>query len=192
MQDKVVIVTAPSGGGKTTIVKELLAHFPQLEFSVSACNRVPRPGELEGKDYFFLTTEEFRDRIRNHEFAEWEEVYPGYFYGTLLSEIRRIHKDDKVVIFDVDVKGALNLKKFFDKKSFCLFIKPPSEEVLLERLRMRGTESEEKIEMRMARALSELQYEKYFDEIIYNEDLPEAIEKARGAVGEFLSNKRRK
>lgn len=191
MQDKVVIVTAPSGGGKTTIVKELLAHFPQLEFSISACTRAPRPGEKKDTDYFFLTTEEFKNKIRNHEFAEWEEVYPGYFYGTLLSEIHRIHAAGKTVIFDVDVKGALSLKEFFGKKALSVFIKPPSEKILLDRLRGRGTESEEKIEIRMARALSELQYEKSFDKIIYNEDLPKAVEDAKDAVGEFLSNKRR-
>jgi guanylate kinase len=189
MHDKVVIVTAPSGAGKTTIVKELLSHFKQLEFSVSACNRMPRPDEKNGKDYFFLTTEAFKNKIQHYEFVEWEEVYPGYFYGTLLSEIQRIHGDDKDVIFDVDVKGAVSLKNYFGKKSLSLFIKPPSEEILIERLRGRGTESEEKIKVRMERVRSELAYEHFFDKIIYNEDLEKAVAESKSTVSEFLSNK---
>jgi len=160
---KCVIFSAPSGAGKTTIVHNLLAEELGLEFSISACSRSPRPNEKDGVDYYFLGQDEFKRRIQNNEFVEWEEVYTNNFYGTLKSEMERIWEQGKVVIFDVDVIGGLNLKKEFKEDALAIFVKPPSYEELEKRLRGRSTETEEKIKQRMDKAQNELMFADDFD-----------------------------
>jgi len=174
---KALIFSAPSGSGKTTIVKHLLSKFPQLEFSVSATTRLPRNNsEKNGKDYYFLSVDEFQQKIENMEFVEWEEVYKDIFYGTLKSEVDRIWENNQVVIFDVDVVGGVNLKKYFGKDALSFFVKVPSLEVLEQRLRKRGTENEESLKKRIAKAGEELKFESKFDCTIVNDDLEKAIE----------------
>lgn len=186
---KCVILCAPSGAGKTSIVKCLLKHREDLEFSVSACNREKREGEVNGKDYYFLDTESFRQYIEEGKFVEWEEVYEGNYYGTLKSEIERIWEKGNHVIFDVDVKGGLSLTRYFKEKALAIFVKAPSLQVLEERLRKRGTESEEKIKKRMEKAKEEMDYAKWFDEEILNEDLDVACKHAMLMVDTFLDNR---
>jgi guanylate kinase len=183
---KCVIFSAPSGAGKTTIVHYLLGQGMGLEFSVSACSRDPRPNEIDGKDYHFLGVEGFKNKIKEDAFVEWEEVYTNNFYGTLKSEIERIWDQGKAVIFDVDVIGGLNLKKQFQDQAFAVFVEPPSYEELEKRLRGRSTESEEKINQRMAKASKEMAFSSEFDTILVNDDLEEACKEARRLVGEFL------
>jgi len=184
---KCVIFSAPSGAGKTTIVHHLLNAQPKLEFSVSACSRDPRPNEIDGKDYYFLGLEGFRKLIQEKAFVEWEEVYTDNYYGTLRSEIERIWKEGKTVIFDVDVVGGLNLKRIFGPQALAVFVKPPSYEELEKRLRLRSTETEEKINMRMAKAKKELSSAKEFDVIIMNDNLELACAKALQLVSEFIN-----
>jgi guanylate kinase len=186
MKGKLVIFSAPSGAGKTTIVKHLLQQDLNLEFSVSATSREPRPGETKGKDYYFLSTEEFRKKIDNGEFLEWEEVYEGIFYGTLKSEVERIRDAGKHVIFDVDVVGGLNIKKFYGNEALAVFVKPPSVEELRKRLKNRSTESEEKIRMRISKAEKELEFAGRFDVIIVNNELSKALQEAEKVVSDFL------
>lgn len=187
MNNKVIIVTAPSGAGKTTIVKHLITDFPQLAFSVSATTRKQRPEEIDGRDYYFISTEEFKNKVARNEFAEWQEVYADTFYGTLKSEVEKLWANEKTVIFDVDVKGAMNLKKQFGSHALSIFIKPPSESVLEGRLKQRATESLEKIEERVRKAKEEIQYEEYFDETVMNKYLPDALENASQLVLSFIS-----
>lgn len=182
----VLIVAAPSGAGKTTLVRHLLEHYPQLEFSVSACNRQQRVGEVNGKDYYFISTDEFLEKVRNEEFVEYEEVYPGQYYGTLKSELKRIWSHGRVVLFDVDVRGGLELKVKFAEKALALFIKPPSLDALRDRLVHRNTESQEKIRMRLEKAAYEMEYEKRFDKIVLNDSLPHAKEMAMQIVSDYL------
>jgi guanylate kinase len=183
---KCIIFSAPSGAGKTSIVKYLLRERTDLEFSVSACNREKRNNELDGKDYYFLSTEEFKKRIENDDFVEWEEVYEGNYYGTLKSEIERIWAKGHHVIFDVDVKGGLSLTKYFKEKALAVFVKSPSLEALEGRLRKRGTESDEKIGKRMEKAKSEIEFSKWFDEEVMNDNLDEACKNALQLVRNFL------
>ncbi|MTB49503.1 guanylate kinase [Lewinella sp. W8] len=183
---KLLIFTAPSGAGKTTIVRHLLGKYGQLSFSVSATNRPPRPGEEDGRDYYFLSTEEFERRITAGDFVEYEEVYPGRFYGTLRSEIDRILASGRSVVFDIEVKGATNLKKFFPDNSLAVFVAPPSPEVLFQRLRDRNTESEDSLRVRIARAGEELSYVNSFDRVLVNDDLATALAEAEAIVGEFI------
>jgi guanylate kinase len=184
---KVIIFSAPSGAGKTTIVRHLLGKPEyKLEFSVSACTRPPRPHEVNGKDYFFMSPEEFRSRLQNKEFLEYEEVYTNIFYGTLKSEVERIHDDNKSVIFDVDVKGGLNIKKYFGDNALAVFVKPPSLEVLQQRLLQRSTESEEKLKMRLGKAVYEMKYEQFFDRVLVNDNLDHALAEAEKLVADFL------
>src|ERR1700744_3541373 len=155
---KLIIVAGPSGTGKTTIVRHLLGVFPRLAFSISACSRPMRPNERDGEDYYFLTQEQFKEKISKGDFIEWEEVYPGSFYGTLRSEVERLWKAGRHVIFDIDVKGALNLKKHFPEQSITIFIQPPSVETLIQRLKDRNTESPGILEQRIGKANLELSF----------------------------------
>jgi guanylate kinase len=185
---KCVIFSAPSGAGKTTIVHYLLGWELGLAFSVSACSREPRANETNGIDYHFLGVDGFKRAIDTHQFVEWQEVYKDNFYGTLRSELERIWSDGKAVIFDVDVVGGLNLKRIFGDRALAVFVQPPSYEVLEQRLRGRSTESEEKIEMRLAKAKQELAQAAEFDYILLNDDLERACLEAKGLVQEFLQS----
>jgi guanylate kinase len=187
MNGKCIILCAPSGAGKTSITKYLLQQDLGLEFSISACTRTKRPNETDGVDYYFLTVEEFRKRIVAEEFIEWEEVYANNFYGTLTSEINRIWKSGKHVIFDVDVKGGLNLSKHFGKNALAIFIKPPSIDELEKRLRNRGTESEETIQRRINKATEEMSFEKKFDVSVENNQLEIAQKEVYSIVKSFLN-----
>ncbi len=180
----VLIVSAPSGGGKSTIVGHLLKSFNIFDFSVSATSRAPRGSEVNGKEYFFLTQDEFKRRALNGDFVEYEEVYPGLFYGTLKSEVERIWGNNKVILFDIDVMGGMNLKKLYGEKSLSLFIAPPSLETLRERLIKRGTDTPEAIEKRVAKAEKEMQYSGNFDKILVNDDLQTALEEVEKIIKE--------
>lgn len=184
---KCIIVSAPSGAGKTTLVKHLLETEPALEFSVSACSRPKREGETHGRDYYFLSAEQFREKIEAGDFVEWEEVYPGSYYGTLKSELDRIWSKGKHVIFDVDVYGGINLKKIFGEISLSVFIAPPSIEILKQRLISRGTDSEESIRKRIGKSLEELQLQSHFDVVIINDHLPTAQSEIYTQIHSFLN-----
>ena len=183
---KMVIVSAPSGAGKTTIVKYIIENVPQLQFSISACSREKRHNEIDGKDYYFISAEDFKNKIANDEFVEWEEVYEDKFYGTLKSELERIWSLQKYVIFDVDVKGGVNIKKMYGDDALSLFIMPTSIEILEERLRNRKTNSEDDIVQRVEKAEYELTFKEQFDRIIINDDLNVAQNEALNAVKDFL------
>lgn len=185
--NKLLIFTAPSGAGKTTIVKYLLAKFPNLAFSVSATNRSRREHEIDGKDYYFLSTDEFLRRHQAGEFLEFEEVYEQQYYGTLYRELERLWALGKVVVFDVDVKGATNIKKAYPNQSLAVFVKPPSKETLLERLQLRRTETPESLHKRIARATEELAYETTFDTVVVNDVLENALQDAERQVAQFLT-----
>lgn len=184
---KCIIFSAPSGAGKTTIVHHLLEQSLGLEFSVSACSRMPRPNEIDGKDYQFLGLEGFKQKIKENAFVEWEEVYTNNFYGTLKSEMERIWSQGKTVIFDVDVIGGLNIKTQFKENALAIFVQPPSYEELEKRLRNRSTESEDKINQRMSKAKKELAFSSEFDLVLINDNLEEACVKAKQLVTTFLS-----
>ena len=187
MQGKLIIFSAPSGAGKTTLVKNVLQKFSdQLEFSISACTRAMRPNEVDGKDYHFMSTEEFKQKIKKNEFAEWEEVYQGQFYGTLKTELERIWNSGKHVIFDLDVQGGLNLKQKYGRQSFAIFVMPPSIGVLEVRLRQRKTETEESLAKRVDKAKHEMLVANQFDKILVNENLEKACADAEKLVSEFL------
>lgn len=188
MQGKLIIFSAPSGAGKTTIVRHLLNKDLKLEFSISATSRGMRHTETDGKDYYFLTPEEFRNKIDNNEFLEWEEVYAGTYYGTLKSEVERIRNNGKNVIFDVDVVGGCNIKKYYGDEALAVFVQPPSVEELRNRLVSRSTDSLEVIEKRIAKAEYELTFASQFDLIIINEHLEIAFEEAEKRIREFLAN----
>lgn len=183
---KLVIFSAPSGAGKTTIVHHLLKKIPELEFSVSACSREKRKDEQEGVDYYFLTVEGFRKKIEDEEFVEWEEVYTNHYYGTLKKEIERIWKKGRHVIFDVDVKGGISLKKKFGSKALAIFVMPPSLRALEERLKLRETETPESIARRMGKAETEMGYSRQFDKILLNENLESAFAEAEKTVSGFI------
>lgn len=186
---KCVVFSAPSGAGKTTIVHRLIEKIPSLSFSISACSREARPNEKNGVDYYFLSIDEFKSKIKNNEFIEWEEVYINNFYGTLSYEIEKIWNENQNVIFDVDVVGGINLKKYFGKKALSIFVKPPSIKILEERLRARKTESEEKIKIRIQKATDEMRRAKEFDYILENNDLNLAVKEIMEVVLKFLASK---
>ena len=191
MDNKVLIFSAPSGSGKSTIVNHILGLYPDsMEFSVSATSRAPRGEEQHGREYYFLTTEEFREMIAQDKFVEFEEVYEGRFYGTLKSECERILAAGHVIIFDVDVKGGVNLKKYFGDAALAVFIKAPSVEVLRERLVKRGTDSPEAIEERIAKAEEEMAYAPKFDYVLVNDDLNTAYAESEKVVEDFLDDGR--
>jgi guanylate kinase len=184
---KAIIFSAPSGAGKTTIVQHLLDKHPELGFSISACTRDKRGRtEVHGVDYYFLTVEEFKKRIDKDEFVEWEEVYEGNFYGTLKEEVQRIWDAGKAVIFDVDVKGGLKLKKYFGDDALAVFVKVPSLEVLEERLKNRNSESSSSLSQRLYKAKFEMTFEKEFDVTLVNEDLETSLKKAEDMVADFI------
>lgn len=183
---KLVIFSAPSGSGKTTIVKRLLAVFPQFEFSISATSRKPRGSEQNGVDYYFLSDAEFRKAVSEGRFVEWEEVYSGTCYGTLKSEIERIWAKGNVIVFDVDVMGGINLKRIFGKDACSIFIMPPSMAELEKRLRGRGTDSDEVIAKRLSKASFELTKAPEFDHVVVNDDLDTAVDEATGIINAFL------
>lgn len=184
---KLIIFSAPSGAGKTTIVHHLLSKIPQLEFSISATTRAPRGDEKHGRDYYFISKEEFLHRIAKKEFVEFEEVYSGTFYGTLRTEIERIWKKGKVVIFDIDVEGGLHLKRKYDGQALAIFVQPPSLEVLIERLTARKTDTDDKLKERFVKAEKELKYAPQFDIILKNYDLQTACSEAEVLLGDFLA-----
>ena len=187
MEGKLIIFSAPSGSGKTTIVRHLLAKYNNLGFSISACTRDRRGrNEVDGKDYYFLTPEDFKARIDNKEFVEWEEVYPGGYYGTLKSEIERLWASGKHVLFDVDVKGGLKLKEYFQERALAIFVKAPSEEAIKERLMARGTETEDSLSKRLFKVKFEMSFQNRFDVILLNDSLETALEKAEELVENFI------
>ena len=186
IMSKFIIFSAPSGSGKSTIINHLLKQGFNLEFSISATSRKPRGNEQNGKEYYFLSTEEFRQRIANNEVLEYEEVYEGCFYGTLRSEIERISAKNHIPIFDVDVKGGLNIKKQYPNDAMTVFIQPPSIEELRSRLEKRSTDAPEVIEKRLAKAAYELSFADQFDKIIINDNLEEAKANAEKIIRSFL------
>tara|TARA_Y100000385_G_scaffold251314_1_gene273953 strand:- start:404 stop:976 length:573 start_codon:yes stop_codon:yes gene_type:complete len=186
--NKVIIFSAPSGAGKTTVVKHLLKELPnRLSFSISACSRRPRNNEKDGKDYYFLSIDDFKKNIEEQKFLEWEEVYPNLFYGTLLDEVQRIWSQGKSVIFDVDVQGGISLKQHFGDKALSVFVSPPSLSILEKRLRNRGTENEEDLQKRIGKAAEEMTNQSAFDKVLINENLETACQEALTMAHDFLA-----
>lgn len=183
---KLVIFSAPSGAGKTTIVRHLLAVEPKLAFSVSATTRPPRNGEVNGRDYWFMSVDDFKGSIDAGEFVEWEEVYPGRYYGTLRSELERIWAEGHHALFDIDVIGGLDLKEVYQTRALAVFVSPPSVEVLEQRLRARGTEDDQTLKVRVDKALHEMGYADRFDAVIVNDELVTAQDEAVSLVRRFL------
>ena len=185
---RVIIFSAPSGTGKSTVVNHLLQVFDNLEFSVSATTRKPRGKEVNGKEYYFLLENDFKQKLANNEFLEHEMVYEGLYYGTLWSEVKRIWNDGKTVVFDVDVMGGLNIKKQFGSNALAVFLKPPSIDVLMERLKKRSTEVEHELQERINKAHHELSYESKYDVVIVNDVLEDTFAKCEKLVRDFTSN----
>lgn len=183
---KAILFSAPSGSGKTTIIREILKRFDCFEFSISATSRTPRQGERDGVDYYFLSPEVFEERVNKDLFLEWEEVYAGTRYGTLKSEIDRIWDNGHVIIFDVDVNGGMNIKRYFGSDALAIFVKPPSVEVLEQRLRSRGTETDEAIAKRLARSAAELDMSDQFDVTVVNDDLETAVDRTQQIINNYL------
>lgn len=183
---KLIILTAPSGAGKTTIVRHLLNTIPELAFSISATTRERRPNEVEGEDYYYIGVAEFKKLIAEDAFAEWQQVYPDQFYGTLRREMDRIWAEGRHIVFDIDVKGAVNLKNAYPDQSLAIFVKPPSKAALFERLRQRKTENEESLRKRLAKAEEELTFENKFDHILVNDVLEDALDEAQVVVRRFI------
>ncbi len=189
LQNKILIITAPSGAGKTSITKHLMHKFPQLAFSVSAATRRPRGNEKDGVDYHFMSEDEFKQKIQHNEFVEWEMVYEGKYYGTLKEELQRIWNENKIPVLDIDVKGAIHVQQQFPQTSLSLFIEPPSVEELKNRLQSRGTETEESLAARVNKASYELSFKEHFNKIIVNDDLQKACIEAEMILFGFI-NKR--
>ena len=189
MNKKVIIFSAPSGAGKSTVVGHLLKKYPFLEFSISATSRAPRGSERDGVEYYFYTESQFRALISQDAFVEYEEVYPGSFYGTLRSEVERIWAKDHVILFDIDVKGGVNLKRIFGDSAMSVFVRPPSIEELRRRLESRGTDAPEAIERRVAKAAEELEYEGRFDKVLENDCLERTLAEADSLIEQFTGRK---
>jgi guanylate kinase len=183
---KIIIITAPSGAGKTSITHHLLNTIPQLSFSISATTRKPRDDEKEGRDYYFISNEEFRQKIQKNEFVEWEMVYEGKYYGTLKSELQRIWKLEKTPLLDIDVKGAIHVQQQYPKSTLTIFVEPPSIEELKKRLSSRGTETEESLQARVNKASYEISFQHSFDKAIVNDRLDRACKDAEDIVRLFL------
>ncbi len=188
VKNKLLIITAPSGAGKTSITKHLMQHFPQLAFSVSAATRQPRGMEKDGVDYHFISTEDFKQKIQRNEFIEWEMVYEGKYYGTLKTELEKIWKQDKIPVLDIDIKGAIHVQQQFPETSLSLFIEPPSVDELKKRLQSRGTETAESLAARVNKASYELSFKDHFNKIIVNDDLQKACAAAVNIVGDFIKS----
>ncbi len=188
VHQKILIITAPSGAGKTSITQELMKAFPVLEFSVSATTRPPRANETDGKDYYFIDLEQFKQKIQQKQFAEWEMVYEGKYYGTLKSEMKRIWDGQKIPVLDIDVKGAIHVQQQYPQNTLSIFIEPPSIAALESRLRARGTENEESLQARISKAAYEISFKDQFDKVIVNEELAIACEKAKLLVEAFLKS----
>lgn len=186
IKGKLLIFSAPSGSGKTTIVRQVLEQISNLEFSISACSRRPREGEMHAKDYYFLSVADFKQKIDNDEFLEWEEVYKNGFYGTLKSELNRIWDNGNNAVFDLDVVGGVNMKKQFVEKALSIFIKPPSVDILRQRLENRGTENTEQINKRISKAEYELSFAKDFDVVVLNDDLDTAVQETINHIKNFI------
>lgn len=185
---KVLIFSAPSGAGKSTVVRHLMSKYNFLGFSVSATSRAPRGDEKHGKEYFFYTADDFRKMIKKDLLVEYEEVYSGFYYGTLKSEVKRIFDEGKIAVFDIDVKGGINLKKLYGKNALSVFIMPPSIEALRERLVSRGTETDESVKRRVSKAQEEMTYSHLFDKIIINDNLERCLEEAESIVEQFFNS----
>ena len=186
MSGKLVIFSAPSGSGKTTILRHVLTKIPSLGFSISATTRSARGTEIDGKDYYFLSLDNFKEHVEKNDFAEYEEVYAGVCYGTLKQEIERLWSEGKDVIFDIDVKGGINLKNLYKEKALSIFVKVPSFEILEERLRARGTDTEEVIQTRLDKVKYETAFAEEFDQILVNDQLEESFLKAEALINNFL------
>jgi guanylate kinase len=187
-QNKLIIITAPSGSGKTSITRHLMQHFPQLAFSVSAATRQPRGIEKDGVDYHFISTEAFQQKIQHNEFVEWEMVYEGKYYGTLKSELEKIWNQNKIPVLDIDVKGAIHVQQQFPQTSLSLFIQPPSVEELKKRLQSRGTETAESLAARINKAAYELSFKEHFNKVVVNDELQKACAEATAIVDAFIKS----
>ncbi len=187
MTNKLIIITAPSGAGKTSITRFLLQAFPQLSFSISAATRQQRQYEINGKDYYFISAAEFQQKIQTNEFVEWEMVYEGKYYGTLKSELQRIWDNRQVPVLDIDVKGAIHVQQQYPDTSLSIFIEPPSVEELKRRLESRGTETAETLQARVNKASYEISFKHHFNKIIVNDNLDKACKTAEAIIREFLS-----
>jgi len=186
-QNKILIITAPSGAGKTSITMHLMHQFSQLAFSVSAATRKPRANEKDGVDYHFMTEEDFKEHIQHNDFVEWEMVYKGKYYGTLKSELQRIWNQNQIPVLDIDVKGAIHVQQQYPQQTLSIFIQPPSIEVLAERLENRGTESPESIATRVSKAEYEISFNQNFNAIIVNDELKKACKEAEEVILAFLN-----
>ena len=185
---KMIVITAPSGAGKTSITRHLMKVFPQVAFSISAATREPRSNEKNGVDYYFMSEEEFQQKILDEEFVEWEMVYEGKYYGTLKSELRRMWKNEQIPVLDIDVQGAIHVKKEYPVNSLFIFIKPPSIQELKNRLESRGSESKESLDTRLSKAAYELSFTHQFDNVIENKDFETACREAEEIVRIFINN----
>lgn len=184
---KIIIITAPSGAGKTSITRQLMKHFPQLAFSISAATRAKRKHEENGVDYHFMTIEEFQQKIHENAFMEWEMVYEGNYYGTLKSEMERIWSKGQIPVLDIDVKGAIHVQDLYPKQILTIFIEPPSIGELKRRLESRGTETDDSLQARISKASYEISFKHSFQHVIVNDDLPKAVAEAIRITGEFLA-----
>jgi guanylate kinase len=187
IHQKILIITAPSGAGKTSITRHLMKVFPVLEFSVSAATRAARGNEKEAVDYYFMSVEDFKQKIQNKEFAEWEMVYEGKYYGTLKSELKRIWALNKIPVLDIDVKGAIHIQQQYPENTLSLFVEPPSVDELKKRLQSRGTETPESLAARVNKATYELSFKDHFNHVVVNNDLQSACAEAEKIVAEFIS-----
>lgn len=185
---KLIIFSAPSGSGKTTLAKHVLSNIKNISFSISACSRKARDGEINGRDYYFLSIDEFKNKVFNDEFIEWEEVYENHFYGTLISEVEKQREKGKHVLFDVDVIGGVNIKKKYGNEALAIFVKPPSVKALIDRLYSRSTDSTEAINTRIKKAEYELSFEDQFDITIVNDDLESAKKQTLNIVSSFINS----